>query len=489
MASTPASQMKIKGIYLNDIRRLYLNINDYGILHLKSTIRTTFDLESNVTFQLQYEDDESDFVTIAKDGDLKDALECAVSEKRKSLRISIIPQQTHQTHAKSNENDDICTEQKTETKAKQLIQSLLTKQMTLPALNDDQMESVLKEIKDGDYAKIPMKEYGNKLQEKGDWLNVKNQQCFLCGKDQESGAGKVLRSMTRNNTFYTSYWRGTHMTKDRKHKIAHLSIELDLDAPHIELPALSKPNKAKLKQQQKKQELRQQQLDTRARYETLSSLNDGNSLNTQKKKLKQTTCVASAQVAAQNKAVKLQVHPSTIKEPKVNKVDVGSETDDDDIPSEEDAMEVHGVVSNDETQTSDLATEEDTEKKPMEVQGVVSNDDTQTSELSMEEDTEKKAMEVDGVVSNDETQTSEFAMDQDTQQTKDYGLPLLNSKRKRSNESDNENEPPKKRMKKKTKRKRPKTCGLCDGTCKRRIRKSWFFFCCKSDCDFDLCAR
>ena len=88
MAFEPSNayKMKIK-ITNHDDTRLwrYAKADDYE--ELRSFIAKTW---SNDDFIAQYEDDENDRITIASAQDLKDALDFAVSEKKKSLKLFVV---------------------------------------------------------------------------------------------------------------------------------------------------------------------------------------------------------------------------------------------------------------------------------------------------------------------------------------------------------------------------------------------------------------
>merc|ERR1711997_329880 len=71
----------------NDDTRLWRYTQADDVEELRAFISKTW---SNDDFIAQYEDDENDRITIASDQDLKDAIEFAVSENRKSLKLFVV---------------------------------------------------------------------------------------------------------------------------------------------------------------------------------------------------------------------------------------------------------------------------------------------------------------------------------------------------------------------------------------------------------------
>lgn len=84
--------MKVKIIYLNDIRiwRYPTTLRYLSLLSFVCTSFKTLNSQQQQSFNLQYEDEDRDWINITCDEDFDDALDCAINEKRKSLKIFVI---------------------------------------------------------------------------------------------------------------------------------------------------------------------------------------------------------------------------------------------------------------------------------------------------------------------------------------------------------------------------------------------------------------
>ena len=78
--------MKVKIVQNKDIRVWkYPSHNKYQ--SLLAYVAKTFGLSDPSQYSLQYKDDEGDNINIKNDEDIDDALDCAMEESRKSLKI------------------------------------------------------------------------------------------------------------------------------------------------------------------------------------------------------------------------------------------------------------------------------------------------------------------------------------------------------------------------------------------------------------------
>lgn len=91
--------LKVKLVYANDTRLWKFIKEKHTYQDLLDFVSSTFDFKPSFSYCLQFEDDENDRLTISSDIDFQDAIECAIEEKRKSLKIYV------QNGSNSNEDN------------------------------------------------------------------------------------------------------------------------------------------------------------------------------------------------------------------------------------------------------------------------------------------------------------------------------------------------------------------------------------------------
>ncbi|ETO25337.1 hypothetical protein RFI_11798, partial [Reticulomyxa filosa] len=81
-------EMKLKVIFGKDIR-LWHEPKENRYAELMLFVEKTFELKRN-EYQLQYEDVEMDRITMSSEEDFEEALGCAMSQDRKSLKLFVV---------------------------------------------------------------------------------------------------------------------------------------------------------------------------------------------------------------------------------------------------------------------------------------------------------------------------------------------------------------------------------------------------------------
>jgi len=103
MSSSKSEEMKLKVVFGNDIRRWHCPDKD-RYTGLVSFVKTAFQLNEN-QFQIQYEDLEKDRITLSNEQDLEDALGCALSQERVSLKLFVVKTQQNREQTSNNKKE------------------------------------------------------------------------------------------------------------------------------------------------------------------------------------------------------------------------------------------------------------------------------------------------------------------------------------------------------------------------------------------------
>jgi len=146
MSSNKSEEMKLKVQFGNDIRRWHCPDKDC-YQALISFVETTFQLKES-QFQIQYEDAEKDRITLSNEQDFDDAIGCALSQERASLKLFVVKTKEQNREDNSNNKKEIQTDNKTEEshEASQPQPDNNWRKMALDFLLDEKIKVLLPEF-------------------------------------------------------------------------------------------------------------------------------------------------------------------------------------------------------------------------------------------------------------------------------------------------------------------------------------------------------